>query len=68
MHTRLLRGVAVCAALTLALAACSSGTPTGGGGGTSAAPTDGTLTVGLLGDIGSRPTPTSTTPTTAPRS
>ena len=57
MHTRLLRGVAVCAALTVALAACSSGTPTGGGGGTSVAPTDGTLTVGLLGDIGQPPDP-----------
>jgi peptide/nickel transport system substrate-binding protein len=57
MHTRLLRGVAVCAALSLALAACRSGTPTGGGGGTSAAPTDGTLTVGLLGDIGQPPDP-----------
>lgn len=51
--------VAACAATTLVLAGCSSGTPTGGGGGGGggAAPTDGTLTVGLLGDIGQPPDP-----------
>ena len=59
MHTRLLRGLAVCAALSLGLGACSSGTPSqsGGGGGASGPPTDGTLTVGLLGDIGQPPDP-----------
>jgi peptide/nickel transport system substrate-binding protein len=43
----------------LALSACSSGTRTSssGGGGASAAPTDGVLTVGLLGDIGQPPDP-----------
>jgi peptide/nickel transport system substrate-binding protein len=50
--------VAACAAMTLVIAGCSSGTPTGGGGGGgAAAPTDGTLTVGLLGDIGQPPDP-----------
>lgn len=61
MHVRPLRaGAAVCAALTLALAGCSSGTPSsssGGGGGAGGAPTDGVLTVGLLGDIGQPPDP-----------
>ena len=60
MHTRLLRGVAICAALTMALSACSSGTRSSNGGGQGAAsgpPTDGTLTVGLLGDIGQPPDP-----------
>ncbi|MET0318524.1 MAG: ABC transporter substrate-binding protein [Rhodococcus fascians] len=56
---RLRTGVAVGTALILALAGCSSGTPnsTGGGESGSAAPTDGTLTVGLLGDIGQPPDP-----------
>jgi peptide/nickel transport system substrate-binding protein len=50
--------VAACAATTLVVAGCSSGTPTGsGGGGGAAAPTNGTLTVGLLGDIGQPPDP-----------
>lgn len=49
--------VAACATTTLVLAGCSSGTPTGGGGGGGGAPTDGTLTVGLLGDIGQPPDP-----------
>ena len=50
--------MAACAATTLVMAGCSSGTPTGGGGGGGAsAPTDGTLTVGLLGDIGQPPDP-----------
>ena len=61
MKTRLTRmrtGVlAVGAALTLGLAGCSSGTPSSTGGGGSGAPTDGTLTVGLLGDIGQPPDP-----------
>ncbi len=49
---------AVCAALSLGMVACSSGTPnSSGGGGGSSAPTDGTLTVGLLGDIGQPPDP-----------
>ena len=49
---------AASAALALALAACSSSS--GGGGGSTAgnkAPTDGVLTVGLLGDIGQPPDP-----------
>ncbi len=42
----------------LALAACSStGTAPAGGGQTNPPPTDGTLTVGLLGDIGQPPDP-----------
>ena len=47
------------AALSVALTGCSSGTRTssGTGAGTSAAPTDGGLTVGLLGDIGQPPDP-----------
>ncbi|MDP9165674.1 MAG: ABC transporter substrate-binding protein [Actinomycetota bacterium] len=52
--------MAACAAMTFVIAGCSSGTPTGGGGGGGgggAAPTDGTLTVGLLGDIGQPPDP-----------
>ena len=61
MNTRLSRmrtGVlAVGAALTLGLAGCSSGTPSSTSGGGSGAPTDGTLTVGLLGDIGQPPDP-----------
>jgi len=61
MHIRLLRGLAVCATLTLSLGlgACSSGTPSqsGGGGESSGPPTDGVLTVGLLGDIGQPPDP-----------
>ena len=62
MTTRLSRArtgvIAAGAALALILAGCSSGTPssTGGGGG-GGAPTDGTLTVGLLGDIGQPPDP-----------
>src|SRR6185437_9698881 len=36
---------------------CSSGTPNSSGGGGASAPTDGTLTVGLLGDIGQPPDP-----------
>ncbi|WP_099022441.1 ABC transporter substrate-binding protein [Mycolicibacterium palauense] len=57
MHIRPLRiGAAVGAALTLALAGCSSGTPNSSGGGGSA-PADGTLIVGLLGDIGQPPDP-----------
>ncbi len=46
--------------LTLAVAtACSSGTPTSstGAGNAAAAPTNGNLTVGLLGDIGQPPDP-----------
>jgi peptide/nickel transport system substrate-binding protein len=55
---RLLTGVvAVGAALVLTVAGCSSGTPNSSGGGGAAAPTDGTLTVGLLGDIGQPPDP-----------
>lgn len=61
MHNRRVRTgfVAACAAMTLVIAGCSSGTPTGGGGGGggASAPTDGTLTVGLLGDIGQPPDP-----------
>lgn len=61
MKTRLARmrtGVlAVGAALTLGLAGCSSGTPSSTSSGGSGAPTDGTLTVGLLGDIGQPPDP-----------
>ncbi|CAN5581706.1 N/A [soil metagenome] len=50
--------IAVGAALTLGLAGCSSGTPSStGGGGSGGAPTDGVLTVGLLGDIGQPPDP-----------
>lgn len=49
--------IAVGATLTLALAGCSSGTPTSGDDGGSGAPTDGVLTVGLLGDIGQPPDP-----------
>ena len=53
-----IRILAACAALSLGLVACSSGTPTNsGGGGGGGAPTDGTLTVGLLGDIGQPPDP-----------
>jgi peptide/nickel transport system substrate-binding protein len=55
---RLLTGVVtVGAALVLTVAGCSSGTPNSSGGGGAAAPTDGTLTVGLLGDIGQPPDP-----------
>jgi peptide/nickel transport system substrate-binding protein len=50
------RALAVGAALALALSGCSSGTPTSSGGG-AGAPTDGVLTVGLLGDIGQPPDP-----------
>ena len=62
MNTRLSRArtgvLAVGAALTLGLAGCSSGTPSSTGGGSGGdAPTDGTLTVGLLGDIGQPPDP-----------
>lgn len=59
MHTRKLRAgvIAACAALSVGLVACSSGTPNSAGGGGGAAPTDGTLTVGLLGDIGQPPDP-----------
>jgi peptide/nickel transport system substrate-binding protein len=50
--------IAAGAALTLVLAGCSSGTPNStGGGGSGGAPTDGVLTVGLLGDIGQPPDP-----------
>ena len=43
-----IRILAACAALSLGLVACSSGTPTNSGGGAGGgAPTDGTLTVGL---------------------
>jgi peptide/nickel transport system substrate-binding protein len=53
--------IAVGAALALIMAGCSSGTPNsssgGGGGGAAGPPTDGTLTVGLLGDIGQPPDP-----------
>ena len=50
--------LAVACAVTLSLAACSSGTPTSTGGGESTgAPSDGVLTVGLLGDIGQPPDP-----------
>ena len=53
--------IAVGAAFALTLAGCSSGTPSstggGGSGGSGAAPTDGVLTVGLLGDIGQPPDP-----------
>src|ERR1700750_1245535 len=52
-----IRILAACAALSLGLVACSSGTPTNSGGGGGGAPTDGTLTVGLLGDIGQPPDP-----------
>jgi peptide/nickel transport system substrate-binding protein len=45
------------AVLSLALTACGSGTRTSSGGGASAAPADGVLTVGLLGDIGQPPDP-----------
>ena len=56
--SRMRTGVlAVGAALTLGLAGCSSGTPSSTSGGGSGAPTDGTLTVGLLGDIGQPPDP-----------
>ena len=54
------QGLAVLVAVVplLALSACSTGTRTSsGGGGASAAPTDGVLTVGLLGDIGQPPDP-----------
>ena len=66
---RTLKALALAAIPVLALAACASGTPTSGasaakGGGGSAAssggnpaPTDGVLTVGLLGDIGQPPDP-----------
>jgi peptide/nickel transport system substrate-binding protein len=54
---RLRTGVVVGAALIVAIAGCSSGTPNSSSGGGGAAPTDGTLTVGLLGDIGQPPDP-----------
>lgn len=57
-HT--LKGLVVLTAVVplLALSACSSGTRTSSdSGGASAAPTDGVLTVGLLGDIGQPPDP-----------
>ena len=56
---RALQGLVVLAAVVplLALSACSSGTRTSGGGTASGAPTDGVLTVGLLGDIGQPPDP-----------
>jgi peptide/nickel transport system substrate-binding protein len=62
MNTRLSRArtgvIAVGAVLTLGLAGCSSGTPSSTGGGSGGkAPTDGTLTVGLMGDIGQPPDP-----------
>lgn len=62
MHTpsrRTLKGFLALGAVLplLALAACSSGTRTSGGSGPSGAPTDGVLTVGLLGDIGQPPDP-----------
>ena len=58
MHTRLLRGLAVCAALTLGLAAVVPAPPARpGAAAVAGAPTDGTLTVGLLGDIGQPPDP-----------
>ena len=62
MNTRLSRArtgvLAIGAALTLGLAGCSSGTPSSTGGGSDGkAPTDGTLTVGLMGDIGQPPDP-----------
>ena len=49
--------IAVGAALALGLAGCRSGTPSSSNGGAEGAPTDGTLTVGLLGDIGQPPDP-----------
>ena len=57
---RVLWGLVVLGAVVplLALSACSSGTrTTSSGGGASGAPTDGVLTVGLLGDIGQPPDP-----------
>ena len=64
MHVTTLRtrlGIAAGSALLLLTAvACSSGTQSSGGGGggsAAAAPTDGVLTVGLLGDIGQPPDP-----------
>ena len=48
--------VAAVAVPLLAVSACSSGTKTSSSGGSSA-PTDGVLTVGLLGDIGQPPDP-----------
>ncbi|TRW76969.1 ABC transporter substrate-binding protein [Mycolicibacterium sp. 018/SC-01/001] len=56
--TKRISGVlAAFAACVLALAGCSSGTPNSTGGGGTGAPTDGVLTVGLLGDIGQPPDP-----------
>lgn len=49
--------VAVGAVLALCLSGCSSGTPNSSSGGAEGPPTDGTLTVGLLGDIGQPPDP-----------
>ncbi|MDT5336615.1 MAG: peptide/nickel transport system substrate-binding protein [Mycobacterium sp.] len=56
-NRRMRTSAAVGAALILAMTGCSSGTPNSSGGGGAAAPTDGTLTVGLLGDIGQPPDP-----------
>ncbi|WP_456824551.1 ABC transporter substrate-binding protein [Cellulomonas sp. P5_E12] len=57
--SRSLRGLAVVGVLVpaLALSACSSSDDAASGGETAAAPTDGVLTVGLLGDIGQPPDP-----------
>ncbi|WP_375388348.1 ABC transporter substrate-binding protein [uncultured Amnibacterium sp.] len=56
---RALKGLVVLGAVVplLALSACSSGTRTASNSGASGAPTDGVLTVGLLGDIGQPPDP-----------
>ncbi|ONH31856.1 ABC transporter substrate-binding protein [Pseudofrankia asymbiotica] len=48
---------AAAAVLAATLAACGGGGSGGDGGSTSAPPADGTLTVGLLGDIGMPPDP-----------
>lgn len=57
MTNRISGALAAGAACALILAGCSSGTPTSTGGGDGGAPTDGVLTVGLLGDIGQPPDP-----------